>query len=118
MKVLIVEDSKTTAKQLKLIIDEFPGFEVIATASTGVEGIKLFKQLSPDIVCMDIVMPVMNGLQALRAILQQDSEAKVVVISSVGGVGGKVVEALKFGAKNVLSKPFEPEQIREILEAL
>ncbi len=118
MKVLIVDDSKTTAKQLELIIEELSGFEVIATASTGIEALKLFKQLSPDIICMDIVMPVMDGLQALRAILKQDKEAKVVVISSVGGVGGKVVEALKFGAKSVLSKPFEPEQVREILEAL
>ncbi|MCP4606586.1 MAG: response regulator [Proteobacteria bacterium] len=116
MKILIVEDSKTAAQQLSQIISGLPGFEVIGIAGNGAEGLKLFKQLSPDIICMDIVMPVMDGLQSLRAILQQDSDAKVVVISSVGGVGGKVVEALKFGAKSVISKPFEPDQVREALE--
>jgi len=118
MKVLIVDDSKTTAKQLGQIIDELEGFEVIDIASNGAEALKLYKQLSPDIVCLDIVMPVMNGLQALRTLLQQDPQAKVVVISSIGGVGGKVVEALKLGAKSVISKPFEPQQVKEALESL
>ena len=118
MRVLLVDDSKTTAKQLGQIVNDIPNFEVVDIATNGAEALKLYKQHSPDIVCMDIVMPVMNGLQALRGMLSQDPNAKVVVISSVGGVGGKVVEALKLGAKSVISKPFEAEQIREVLEAL
>ena len=118
MKVLLVDDSKTTAKQLKAIIEELPGYEVIDVGTNGAEAIKLYRRHAPDIVCMDIVMPILDGLQALRTIMQQDPSAKVVMISSVGGVESKAMDALKLGAKNVISKPFEPDQIREILSAL
>lgn len=117
-KVLLVDDSITTAKQLEQIIGGFPGYEIVGHAKNGAEAVKLYKTLKPDIVCMDIVMPLMDGLQATRAILQSDKDAKVVMISSLGGVGDKVVEALKVGAKNVIAKPFEPEKIQSTLEAL
>ena len=118
MKVLLVEDSKTTAKQLGQIIEKMPGYEIIDIAVNGAEAVKLYNKYSPDIVCMDIVMPVMDGLQALRSILQEDSAAKVIVISSLGGVGDKVVEAIRIGAKSVISKPFTPEQIQDVLQSL
>lgn len=117
-KVLLVDDSITTAKQLEQIISGFAGYEIVGHAKNGAEAVKLYKTLSPDVVCMDIVMPLMDGLQATRAILQFDQNAKVVMISSLGGVGDKVVEALKVGAKNVIAKPFEPEKIQATLEAL
>ena len=118
MKFLLVDDSKVAAQQLGNIIKDVEGWEVVGTAGNGAEAIKLYAELKPDVVCMDIVMPVMDGLQALRTLLSRDPEAKVVVISSVGGVGDKVVEALKFGAKSVVSKPFEPEQVKEVLKSL
>jgi two-component system, chemotaxis family, chemotaxis protein CheY len=118
MKVLLVEDSKTTAKQLSQIVEDIPGYEIIDIAVNGAEAIKFYNKYNPDIVFMDIVMPVMNGLQALQSIRQQDSAAKVIIISSLGGVGDKVVEAIRLGAKSVISKPFTAEQIQEALQSL
>ncbi|MBI5050477.1 MAG: response regulator [Nitrospirae bacterium] len=117
-KVLLVDDSVAIATQLKRIIEDSGAFEVVGHAKNGIEGIKLYTSLKPDIVCMDLIMPEMDGLQAIRAIMSLNKEAKIVVISSAAGVGDKVMEAIKFGAKNVISKPFEAETIIGILKSL
>jgi two-component system chemotaxis response regulator CheY len=82
------------------------------------EGIKLFGMLKPDIVLMDLIMPEMDGLQAMRLIMSLDENAKIVVVSSTGGVGEKTMEALEFGAKSVISKPFEAEKVLKVLKGL
>jgi two-component system chemotaxis response regulator CheY len=117
-KVLLVDDSLAIAKQLKTLVEESGDFEVVGHAINGIEGIKLFINLKPDVVFMDLVMPEMDGLQAIRSIRNLDQNARIVVISSAGGVGGKVEEALKFGALTVISKPFEPKEIAQVLEGL
>ena len=117
-KVLLVDDSAAIVQQLQKILTDAGVFEVVGHAKNGIEGIKLYTSLKPDIVCMDLVMPEMDGLQAIRAIVNLDKNAKIVVISSAAGVGEKVMEAVKFGAKNVISKPFEPEKVIEILTNL
>lgn len=117
-KVLIVDDSIAIAKQLQKIIDNSGTFEVVGHAKNGIEGIKLYASLKPDIVCMDLIMPEMDGLQTIRMLISTDKNAKILVISSVGGVGEKVMEAIKHGAKNVLTKPFEPAKVIEILKQL
>ena len=117
-KVLVVDDSLSVARQLTKIVDEIEDFDVIGHAKNGAEAVKLFKTLGPDIVFMDIVMPMMDGLQALRTLVRLDPEAKVVVISSMGGSGQKAEEALRLGAMNVVSKPFEPDKVKTILKRL
>ena len=117
-KVLLVDDSIAIARQLQKIVNDTEGFEVAGHAMNGIEGIKLFMSLRPDIVFMDIVMPEMDGLQAIRSIRNLDKDAKIVVISSAGGVGDKVTEALKFGALNVIPKPFDPARVRDILNSI
>ncbi|MBW1809480.1 MAG: response regulator [Deltaproteobacteria bacterium] len=117
-KVLVVDDSLAIARQLTKIIEEFGGYKVIGHAKNGAEAVKLFKTLEPDVVMMDIVMPMMDGIQSLRTLMRLDPKAKVVVVSSVGGVGQKVEEAIRLGARNVISKPFEPEKVQSILERL
>jgi len=114
-RVLIVDDSLAITRQLENIIERSSEFEVVAKAKNGVEALKIYSQLKPDIVLMDLVMPQMDGLQAIRSILSLDNEATIVVISSVGGVGDKVEQALRFGAKNVITKPFEATTIIEIM---
>jgi two-component system, chemotaxis family, chemotaxis protein CheY len=117
-KVLVVDDSVAIARQLTKMIEGFGGFDVIGHAKNGAEAVKLFKTLQPDVVLMDIVMPMMDGIQSLRTLMRLDPEARVVVVSSVGGVGQKVEEAIRLGARNVISKPFEPEKVQSILERL
>jgi two-component system chemotaxis response regulator CheY len=118
MRVLVVEDSITAAKQLINIVNEIDGFEVVGEARNGAEALKQFKSLTPDIICMDIVMPIMDGLQAARTILQLGAQTHIVMISSLGAVGDKAAEALRIGAKSVISKPFEQEQVEAALRSL
>jgi two-component system chemotaxis response regulator CheY len=117
-KVLLVDDSMAIANQLQKILDNSGVFEVVGHAKNGAEGIQLYASMRPDIVCMDIVMPVMDGLQAIRAIMNMDKNAKIVVISSAAGVGDTTTEAVRFGAKNVIAKPFEQDTIIKVLKTL
>lgn len=117
-KVLVVDDSTAIARQLTKLVEGFGGYEVVGHAKNGAEAVKLFKSLEPEVVLMDIVMPMMDGIQSLRTLLRLDPNAKVVMISSMGGVGAKVEEALRLGARAVISKPFEPDRVRAALENL
>lgn len=116
--ILLIDDSAVIARQLQKILDGSRDFEVIGHALNGLDGIKLFSTLRPDIVLMDLIMPEMDGLQAMRNIMSIDKNAKIVVVSSTGGVEEKTMEALRFGAKSVISKPFEAEQVINVLKGL
>jgi two-component system chemotaxis response regulator CheY len=98
------------------MVEGFGEYQVVGHAKNGAEAVKLFKTLGPDIVLLDIVMPMMDGLQSLRTLMRLDPEAKVIVISSVGGVGQKVEEAIRLGARSVVSKPFEEDKVKSALE--
>jgi len=115
-KVLVVDDSIAIARQLTKMVEGFGEYTVVGHAKNGAEAVKLFKTLGPDIVLLDIVMPMMDGLQSLRTLMRLDPEAKVIVISSVGGVGQKVEEAIRLGARSVVSKPFEEDKVKAALE--
>lgn len=117
-RVLLVDDSAIMAKQLQKILDGHDEFEVVGQARNGIEGVKLFKTLKPDIVLMDIVMPELDGLQSLRSIMSLDENAKIVVVSSTGGVEEKVAEALNFGARNVITKPFVADSVINVLKGI
>lgn len=116
-KILIADDSIVAYKHLCNIIPK-KDYEIVGHAKNGVEVLKMYKELKPDIVILDLVMPIMNGLEALDGIVQIDKEAKVVVISSMGGVGQKAIKALEIGAKNVITKPFKEEAVLRILKGL
>lgn len=117
-RVLLVDDSIAAATQLQRIIDSSGVFEVVGHAKNGIEGIKLYASLRPDIVCMDLIMPEMDGLQALRTIMSINRDAKIVVISSAAGAGEKAMEVMRFGAKNIIPKPFESETVISVLKGL
>lgn len=117
-KVLLVDDSISVARQLEKILVESGDFQVVGHGKNGLEAIKMFQTLKPDILCMDMNMPGMDGITALRTLMTLDKEVKVVMITSLGGVGDKFSEAIKLGAKNVISKPFEAENILKILRSL
>ena len=117
-KVLVVDDILSVGRQLSQIIAGTGEFEVIGPARNGVEAIKMYQTDRPDIVCLDMNMPVMDGSTALRSIMALDSNARVVMITSLGGVGDKFTEALKLGARNVISKPFKPDEVLKVLREL
>ncbi len=117
-KVLIVDDSVTVVRQLEKILVDTKEFEVLGHAKNGAEAISQYQAKKPDIVCMDMNMPVMDGITALRALISIDKFAKIVMLSSLGGVGDKYSEALRLGARDVISKPFQPEDVLRVLRKI
>ena len=117
-RVLVVDDSLSVARQLEKIIAESGDFTCVGHAKNGAEAIRMNHTEDPDIICMDMNMPGMDGLAALRTLSMMDKEVKVIMVTSLGGVGDTFSEALKLGAKNVISKPFEAENILQILRGL
>lgn len=114
-RILVVDDSVVAGHQITGVL-KGAGYEVVGHAKNGAEGLKLFNQLKPDLVLMDLVMPVMDGLQALRALRGMDAGVKVIVLSSLGGVETKATEAMKLGALAVVVKPIEAESVRQAVE--
>jgi two-component system chemotaxis response regulator CheY len=112
-KILMVDDSKTSRKILKGILEE-NGHEVIGEAVNGEDGIIKFKELKPDITTMDITMPVLDGLEALKQIMEYDKNARVIMVTAAGQKT-KMVDAIKYGAAEFLAKPFEADQIIAII---
>lgn len=117
-KVLLVDDSISVARQLDKILTESGDFQVIGHGKNGLDAIKMYQTLHPDIICMDMNMPGMDGITALRTLMAMDKNVKVVMITSLGGVGDKFSEAIKLGALNVISKPFESDNVLNILRKL
>jgi two-component system chemotaxis response regulator CheY len=107
--VMIVDDTAFMRMVLKNILEE-SGLKVVAEATNGREAVKLFKQVKPDLVTMDITMPDMDGLQALREIRKTDADARVIICSAIGQQH-KVIEAIHAGAKDFIVKPFLKDRI-------
>jgi two-component system chemotaxis response regulator CheY len=117
-RVLLVDDSVVFARLLQKILEDSGSFDVVGHGRNGIEGVKLYSTLKPDLVCMDLIMPEMDGLEAIRNIMSLDREAKIVVVSSASSIGNKVMEAINLGAKNSITKPLDPVKVIEILSAL
>ena len=115
-EILIVEDSPLMRFQLKDILEE-AGYVVVGEAEDGRQGIEKYTELEPDLVTMDILMPGVNGITALKAIKKRDPEAKVVMITTVRN-RDKVLEAVKIGAEDYVVKPFEEEKVLEKIEGI
>lgn len=112
-RILMVDDSKTSRKILRGILEE-NGHVIIGEAVNGKEAMVMYKALKPDITTMDITMPVMDGLTALKEIMEFDVNAKVVMVTAAGQKT-KMIDAIKYGAAEFLAKPFEAAQIIEII---
>lgn len=113
VKILIGDDSILARKQLKDIILQY-GTPTFLEASNGQETIDLYKKESPDIVFLDIVMPVKDGNVAIREIIEYDKDAEIVVVSSVG-TQSQLKAAIEAGAKDFIQKPLKPESIHHII---
>jgi len=112
-KVLVVDDAAFMRMMLKDILTK-NGFEIVGEAENGAIGVAAFQKLKPDIVTMDITMPEMNGIDAVKAIKTLDAAAKVVMVSAMGQQS-MVIEAIQAGASDFIVKPFQPERVIDAL---
>ncbi|MFD1037888.1 response regulator [Virgibacillus byunsanensis] len=110
-RILVVDDANFMRLTLASILKR-ENHEIVGEAENGEEAVKQFEKLKPDLVTMDITMPVMNGIDALKAIKQLDSEARIVVCSAMGQQK-VVVEAIELGAKDFVVKPFDENRVLE-----
>lgn len=108
-KVLIVDDAAFMRVTLKTLLER-NNFEVVGEAVNGLEGVKKFVEVNPDVVTMDITMPEMDGVQALKEIKKINPNAKVVMISAMGQET-MVKEAVLSGAIGFLVKPFKEDAV-------
>ncbi len=116
-KILIVDDALFMRKMLVDIITK-EGLEVCGEAENGKDAIAKYQQLKPDLVTMDIVMPKIDdidGIKAVKEIIRIDPQAKVVMVSAMGQ-HSLVVEAIQAGAKDFVTKPFQPSRVIEALK--
>lgn len=112
-KVLIVDDAAFMRMMLKDILTK-NDFEVVGEAENGKVAVAAYQKLQPDIVTMDITMPEMNGIDAVKAIKTLDASAKVVMVSAMGQQP-MVIEAIQAGAVDFIVKPFQPDRVVEAL---
>ncbi|KGR77771.1 response regulator [Ureibacillus manganicus] len=111
--VLVVDDALFMRTAVGNMFKEW-GFEV-NVATTGKEAVELYEQLQPDIVTMDITMPVMSGLEAVKQIIPRFPEAKIIMITALGQQR-IIVEALENGAKDFITKPFDSTQLKMVVD--
>ncbi|MBU5428597.1 response regulator [Kineothrix sp. MSJ-39] len=115
-KILIVDDSRTSRKMLRNIL-ESNGHEIIDEAVNGQEGVQKFQALKPDVVTLDITMPIVDGVEALKMIKALDPESKVVMVTAAGQKN-KMIECIKAGANEFLTKPFEQQEIVDVINKM
>lgn len=116
-KVLVVDDSRMSRSILRAILEK-AGYSVIREAANGEDAVAAYKEYSPDLVTLDITMPKMDGLEALKQILSYDDGARVIMITAAGQQD-KLIGALKAGAKRFISKPFnEAEILKNVQDVL
>lgn len=114
--VLICDDAAFMRMTIRKILEKSE-FEVVGEAEDGLMAVKLYEELKPDIVTMDITMPQMDGVAAVREIKKSYPDAKIVMISAMGQQT-MVLESIEAGASNFLVKPFKEEKIISILHTL
>lgn len=116
LRVLIVDDAAFMRMMIKDILSKNE-YEVVGEAENGIAAIKLYKKLKPDLVTMDIIMPEMNGIEAVKGIISFDPQAKILMVSAMGQQF-LVKEAIQAGAKDFIVKPFRPDNVLDTIEKI
>ncbi len=112
-RILIVDDSRTSRKMLRNIL-ESNGHEILDEAVNGQDGVQKFQALKPDVITLDITMPVVDGVEALKMIKALDGNAKVVMVTAAGQKN-KMIDCIKAGANEFLTKPFDQQEILDVI---
>ncbi len=114
--VLVCDDAIFMRTMITDILTQ-AGYEVIGEAESGAQAVEKYRQLKPDLVTMDIVMPDMGGIEAVREICKVHPEARILMCSAMGQQA-LVVEAIQAGAKDFVVKPFQPSRVLEAVQRL
>lgn len=117
-RILIADDSRVAAHLLSEIVETMEECEVIGVARSGEEAVEMYIANKPDLVTMDLSMPGIGGMEAIRRIVNSDDAARIVVVSSLGGAQDTLLEALEAGALSVISKPFDEDKAKAVFKKL
>ncbi|WP_019119128.1 response regulator [Brevibacillus massiliensis] len=112
-KVLVVDDAAFMRMMIKEILTK-NGFTVVGEASDGAQAVEKYKELGPDLVTMDITMPEMDGIAALKEIKKLDPNARIIMCSAMGQQA-MVIDAIQAGAKDFIVKPFQADRVIEAI---
>lgn len=110
-RVLIVDDAAFMRMIIKDILTD-NGYQIIGEAENGIEAIEMFNEAIPDLVIMDITMPEMDGIEAVKEIIKHDSSARIIMCSAMGQQE-MVIESIEAGAKDFIVKPFQSDRVIE-----
>lgn len=113
-RILIVDDAAFMRMMIKDILVK-NNFEVVGEAEDGAQAVEMYKDLTPDLVTMDITMPEMDGITALKQIKEINPEARIVMCSAMGQQA-MVIDAIQAGAKDFIVKPFQSDRVIEAIE--
>lgn len=108
-KILIVDDSRTSRRILRELLEE-AGYKVIGEAVNGEEAYSKYVELKPDLMTLDITMPVLDGIEALKIIKKDFPDAKIIMVTAAGQKS-KMLECIKYGASEFVAKPYSKEQL-------
>lgn len=117
MATIMLCDDASFMRMTLVKIVEPAGHKVIGQAENGAECVKLYKELRPDIVLMDITMPELDGIEATKQIKAFDENANIIMVSAMGQMM-KVCEAIDAGAKDFVVKPFDPDKIIQCIDKI
>lgn len=109
INVLVVDDLSFVKLVLKDILEK-AGFKVVGQAGDGEEAVKLYRETQPDVVLLDITMPRMDGITALRHMRRISTKAKIIMCSALGQQR-LIIQAIRLGASDFIVKPFKPERV-------
>jgi len=112
--VLIVDDAAFMRMMIKDILTK-NGYTILGEAQTGKEAVEMYQKFKPDLVTMDITMPEMNGIDAVRAIRKNDPVARIIMCSAMGQQA-MVIDAIQAGARDFIVKPFQPNRVIEAVQ--
>lgn len=115
-EVLIVDDAAFMRMMLKDILTK-ANYKVVGEASNGKQAVEQYKKFKPELVTMDITMPEVNGIEALKAIKKMDPAAKVLMVSAMGQEK-LIVESMDAGALDFIVKPFQPAKVVEVIKKI
>jgi two-component system, NarL family, response regulator LiaR len=117
IRIMLVDDHTLVRKGLKIVLEEFNGIHIIGEASNGLQATELVEQLNPDVILMDLSMPVMDGIEAIRRIIAIRPSQKILVLSAYLE-DNKFVKVIQAGALGCVSKNINPEELAQAIRCV